>query len=395
MLIEDGRIAEVGPRLRARGAEVIEAADTIVMPGFVDSHRHAWQAILRYSDTLLAADRLLDGARPDDIYAATLIGLLGGVESGITTVVDWCDVANEPSLLEAAVQAHRDSGLRTILVRPSIDDLSTNQEVGPLTDVAAGSEDVETARLDELVSGWGECHERGLRVHAHAGRTDHVPGAVSALHRSGALGDHVTLVHCTHLDDADLDAIAQSGTRVALTPSSEMAGGLGSPPIQRLMNRGIRPGLGVDSERTTPGDIFAQMRATISLQHAEMFDLKLAGKGSLPNLLTTRQVIRYGTVDGAVAAGVGAATGSIEPGKRADIIVLRTDRPNIAPVNDPIGAVVWGMDTSNLDHVFVDGIPLMRDGDLDADVGRVRQLAAAARESLMGGHLVDSGGGVG
>jgi cytosine/adenosine deaminase-related metal-dependent hydrolase len=106
-------------------------------------------------------------------------------------------------------------------------------------------------------------------------------------------------------------------------------------------------------------------------------------------------VIRYGTIDGAVAAGVGAVTGSIEPGKRADIIVLRTDRPNIAPVNDPIGAVVWGMDTSNLDHVFVDGIPLMRDGELDADVGRVRQLAATARASLMGGHLVDSGGGVG
>jgi cytosine/adenosine deaminase-related metal-dependent hydrolase len=162
-----------------------------------------------------------------------------------------------------------------------------------------------------------------------------------------------------------------------------MAGGLGSPPLQELIDRHVRPGLAVDDERIAPGDLFAQMRATISLQHATAFDRKLAGKAGVPRLMSTRDVIRYATVDGARAAGVGAITGSLEPGKRADLIVLRTDRPNVFPINDPIGAVVWGMDTSNVDAVLVDGRVLMRDGVLQADVQRARDLATAAHRRVL------------
>ena len=93
-------------------------------------------------------------------------------------------------------------------------------------------------------------------------------------------------------------------------------------------------------------------------------------------------MIRYATVDGARAAGLGGVTGSLSPGKQADVIVLRTDRPNISPVNDPIGAVVWGMDTSNVDWVFVGGTAVVRDGELDADVARARALARSARASV-------------
>jgi cytosine/adenosine deaminase-related metal-dependent hydrolase len=120
------------------------------------------------------------------------------------------------------------------------------------------------------------------------------------------------------------------------------------------------------------------MRSVISLQHAMLFDRKLAGKGGIPNLLGTRDVIRYATVDGARVAGLAGITGSLSPGKRADVIVLRADRPNIAPVNDPIGAVVWGMDTSNIDWVFVGGARLVERGRLTADVARARALVMAA-----------------
>ena len=195
----------------------------------------------------------------------------------------------------------------------------------------------------------------GRRIHAHAGTAAAAGGEVAELGRRGLLGPDVTLSHCTRLSDADFDAIAASSTAVALTPASDMAGGVGPPPVQQLIDRGIRPGLGVGDERLAPGDVFAQMRAVISVQHATSFDLKLAGKGGVPNLLGTRDVIRYATVDGARVAGLADITGSLSPGKRADVIVLRADRPNIAPVNDPIGAVVWGMDTSNIDWVFVGG----------------------------------------
>jgi cytosine/adenosine deaminase-related metal-dependent hydrolase len=94
-------------------------------------------------------------------------------------------------------------------------------------------------------------------------------------------------------------------------------------------------------------------------------------------------VIRCATVDGARVAGLGGVTGSLEPGKQADIVVLRTDRPNVFPINDPIGAVVWGMDTSNVDWVIAGGRVLMRGGVLQADVAHARTIATTARERVV------------
>jgi cytosine/adenosine deaminase-related metal-dependent hydrolase len=98
--------------------------------------------------------------------------------------------------------------------------------------------------------------------------------------------------------------------------------------------------------------------------------------------LSTRDVIRYGTSAGADAVGLGSATGSLEVGKQADLILVRTDRPNIHPINDPIGAVVWGIDTSNLDWMFVGGRALMREGNLVADVAAARTLAIKTRNDI-------------
>ena len=223
-------------------------------------------------------------------------------------------------------------------------------------------------------STWAEAREVGLAIHAHA----RSGGTIARWKEEGQLGPDVTLIHCSHASDADLDAVLAAKASVVLTPATEMSGEAVMPPIQRIIGRGLRPGLGVDSAEAAPGDLFAQMRSVISLQHATVFDLKLAGKAGLPHLMTTREVIRYGTLDGARAIGLGSVTGSIEAGKQADLIVLRADRPNIAPINDPIGAVVWGMDTSNVDWVFVAGRPLMRSGTLIADQGRARDLAMRA-----------------
>jgi cytosine/adenosine deaminase-related metal-dependent hydrolase len=202
------------------------------------------------------------------------------------------------------------------------------------------------------------------------------------------LGADVTIVHLTGLSDNDLDSIGSSGAGVALTPSSDMTTGPGTPPMQDLLDRDISPGLGIDHEFVGPGDVLAQMRAAISVQHARYFDLKLAGKGGLPNLLTTRDVIKYGTSAGANAVGLGSLTGAVEVGNRADLVILRADKPNIYPVNDPIGAVVWGVDTSNLDWVIADGTAVMREGRLTADVSAAKGLIAAAlgpASQLVGG----------
>ena len=383
VLIEDGLVTEVGESIRARDAEVIDATDTIVMPGFVDTHRHLWESLFRGIGSSMSP--AASECTADDVYAASLIGLLGAAEAGITTVVDWSEVSTGPHT-EAALQAHSDSGLRTVFVNASSDWQPGSRSLdsaSPLTTFAAGS-----ARLEE----WAAARELGMRIHAHAG--------IGSAHADTSqmapmLGADVTLVHCSNFSDTELDAVAGSGARIVLTPSSEMASGMQPLQIQKLVDRGIRPGLGVDTERMAPGDLFAQMRAAISLQHATLFDLKLAGKAGVPKLLSTRDVIRYATLDGADAIGLGAEAGSLAPGKQADILVLRADRPNIYPINDAIGAVVWGMDTSNVDWVFVAGQPVMRNGVLDADLDRARNLAAAAQQRLKGAAraLVETGSG--
>ena len=397
VIVEDGRVAEVGSDLRARGAEVIDATNTIVMPGFVDTHRHVWKSLFRNLGGA-EGDAVSPAAygphyQPDDVYSATLIGLLGAVEAGITTVVDWADIRPEDSHIDAALQAHEEAGVRSVFVHAPASWVSGHEDEKATlrrlaarrsaagesaTSIAFGPGDPDLLDIDRVARDWALARELEMRIHTHVGTDPGQGGLIVALADRGMLGPDVTLVHCSRLRPSDLDAIASHGVKVSLAPASEMALGRGLPPMQELIDRSIRPGLGVDGEMIAPGDIFAQMRAANSVQHATHFDLKLAGKGGLPNLLGTRDVIRFATVDGAAVAGLDRVTGSIEPGKAADIIVLRTDRPNIHPINDPIGAVVWGMDTSNLDWVLGGGRVLMREGELTADVARARELAAAA-----------------
>lgn len=369
VMIEDGRIAEIGSDLRERDAEVVDASSSIVMPGFVDAHRHVVDSLFRASGDPFLGDVVSGHLAPDDVYAATLIGLLGAAEAGITTVLDWVEF--DGAALEAARQAHDDAGLRTVVV-PAARDTQQGGPESPLRSwgVAAELEPADLERARALAK------PGDRRIHAHA------VGAGSVVGAGPALAGDVTLIHCSGLDDSDFDAIAARGSAVVLAPSSEMARGMEPPRVQSLLDRDLVPGLGVDSEMIAPGDIFAPMRATISLQHATHFDLKLAGKGGLPNLLTTRAVLKYATIAGARALGLGDVTGSLTPGKQADLIVLDTDRPNIHPINDPIGAVVWGMDSSNLEWVFVGGEALMREGELQGDLERARRLAMEARDRV-------------
>jgi 5-methylthioadenosine/S-adenosylhomocysteine deaminase len=393
VLIDDGVVAEVGSGLRARDAERVDATDTIVMPGFVDTHRHASMSLFRnLGDRASSGESRVpagvsDHYQPEDVYAATLIGLLGAAEAGITTVVDWSHIRSDDGFADAALQAHADAGLRSVFVDTAhhrTRQLVTRRAdaAGASTSIAFGSVVPTSTDIDGVAGEWALARELGVRIHAHGGSEGSGRGAISAVAERGLLGRDVTLVHCSELDDADVEAIVASGASVSLAPLSDMASGVGSPPIQQLIDRDIRPGLGVDDERATPGDMFAQMRATISLQHATVFDRKLAGKAGVPRLMSTRDVIRSATVDGARVAGLGGVTGSLEPGMQADVIMLRTDRPNVFPINDPIGAVVWGMDTSNVDWVFVGGRVVMRGGVLAADMQRARNLATIALERV-------------
>jgi 5-methylthioadenosine/S-adenosylhomocysteine deaminase len=409
VLIEGTKISAVGPNLHAADAEVIDASDRIVMPGFVDTHRHVWEGLLRNIGTNFSLEgegsylevvlnKIAPAYRPEDAYIGNLVGLYGAIDAGITTILDWSHIQSTREHTDAVIKALQESGLRAVFAYgyPWWKDPDEHQEdwireiakdcfssKDQLLTLALAAKGPEFTSFENAKAQWQLARELDARITVHVG-TAGQQGKLAPMGRASLLKNDTTYIHCTTLSDEEIQMIVDTGGTVSLSAASEMTGGYGMPPIQRLLDRGLRPSFSVDSETNMPNDMFTQMRAANSLQHALIFDRKLAGKRNLPRFMTSRDVIECATIEGARANGLLHKTGTLTPGKEADLIILSTDRPNILPVNDPIGAVVWGMDTSNVDSVFVSGKALKRDGKLlHVDLDHLRRKAYESRDYVM------------
>ncbi len=194
---------------------------------------------------------------------------------------------------------------------------------------------------------------------------------------AGLLGPDTTYIHCTTLSDTEIQMIVDTGGTVSLASPVEMMMGHGMPPIQKFLDRGLRPSLSVDVETNVPNDMFNQMRSVLGLQRAIA-----AAEGKPP--MTAREVLLCATVDGARANGLEDKVGTLTPGKQADLVLLRTDRMNVTPLTNPVTAVVAGMDTSNVDTVLIGGQVMKRGGRLlHVDWAAVRRQADAARDHVV------------
>jgi cytosine/adenosine deaminase-related metal-dependent hydrolase len=411
VLIEGSKIAAVGPNLEVEGAEVIDASKMIVMPGFIDTHRHVWEGILRNigTDVPLEGDAsylafilntLAPVYRPEDAYVGDLVGLYGAIDAGITTILDWSHIQATREHADAVVRALQESGLRAVFaygypwwkypdehqddwIRDVAKQYFSSRD--QLLTFGLASPGPEFIPFEFAESQWKLAREIDARITVHVGvGTAGKLGKLGEMGKAGLLKDDTTYIHCTTLSDDEIQMIVDTGGTFSLASPVEMMMGHGMPPTQRFLDRGLRPSLSVDVETNVPNDMFTQMRSVISLQHAILFDKKLAGQGNVPAPLTTRDLLEFATIEGARANGLEDVTGSLTPGKQADIIMLRIDKPNIFPINDPIGAVVWGMDTSNVDSVFVAGKALKRDGKLlNVDLNRLEKMAYESRDYVV------------
>jgi 5-methylthioadenosine/S-adenosylhomocysteine deaminase len=409
VLIEDRRIAAVGPDLpRQPDVEVVDGRDRIVMPGFVDTHRHMWAAMLRgcacYGDlgTYFHDVVFTYGANftPDDTYASVRFGLAEAVDSGITTMHAWEHNIQTPAHADAALQALSESGMRGRF------------SYGPSSDPEAGSsfaqgtetidlDDVLRLRRERFATADGLLHlgiacrgvdysqpeiwqrefafarEHGLPITTHTMMTAHDVErvrAISVYEEHEALGSDVLLVHAIHTNEAERAYLARTSTPVSLSILSELRTGMGIPPIVEMMQAGVPLCLSVDTMAASDNsDYFAVLRATLLVPRGQHGDA---------TVYQPDQVLRHGTIDGARALGIGELTGSLTPGKRADVIVLRATDLNLAPINVADGQVVLAAQPRNVEHVWIDGVQRKRDGelvDVDADA-----LVANARAAVAG-----------
>lgn len=412
VLVEGKKILAVGPNLPAFGA-VIEARGKIVMPGFIDTHHHQFETALRsfLADGLLFNDGKPHGAinyfehilgkfapvyRQQDVYINELFGALSQIDAGVTTVHDISQIHHSPQHSDAAIKGLADSGRRSVLgYFESAGNVPGNQYPADAARIKGQYFSSDDQLLSMTMGGeiylpgfavaWTLGRQLGLQVVAHIVGSFGMGPTFDALAASNQIGPDNLFIHMTGMSDASWQKVKDAGAGVSLAVPIEMNMRHGMPPILKTLSLDIQPSLSVDVECTLTADMFTQMRSAMALQKAFVNQMALEQNNppTLPELLTTRDVLRFATMEGARDLRLDRKTGSLTPGKEADIIILDAEAINVAPLNVVPGAVVSLMDRSNVETVIVAGKVRKWKGKLlDVDLRRLRRDLEASRDYL-------------
>lgn len=417
VLIEDDKIVSIAPTIDVNDAETIDARNRIVMPGFVDSHRHVWQGALR---SVCADGSLVDYVRmirmhaarfftADDMYAVQLHGALEALDSGVTSVTDYCHNLLTPDHAFEAVRGLRESGLRVVWnygfnyppqdaphFRTLEDRIRFARELAvaefsqpeALVTLGVAPEETNFAGSPERLAAQFElARELDARVFWHAnsgGAGGPAHRDVAAIASLGALGPDVTLVHMHDTDDEEWRMVADAGAAVAFTPETELQMGMMWPSTRKCDDLDIPFGIGTDITSNNSADMFAATRIGLQALRCHYIDSGEPGALPLGTPISCADAFSWATTGGARALGLEERIGSLTPGKQADIVLLRTDSLGMAgwDRHHPARTIVLQARPSDVDTVLVGGRIAKRDGRLVADVNRACALLEEASERV-------------
>jgi len=406
VLIDGPAIVEVAASIDAPDAAVIDASGHIVMPGFIDAHHHQFETALRsfLADGILIDDgrpesahnyygsilqRLSMGYRPQDVYINELFGGVAQIDAGVTTVMDISQIHHSPEHSDAAIE-----GLRAAGRRAAFGYFEGWGDKAKYPGDAARIRNQHFASSDQLLSMFmgGEIYLPGYEDAWKAGRELNLPIALhvvgtfgmqptfDALANAGQFGPDCFFIHMTGMSDMAWKAAADAGAHVTFAVPIEMHMRHGTPPIQKALDLGMTISLSSDVECTMTADMFTQMRGALTLQRMFANELALQGK-DYPKLMSVWDALRIATIGGAKGLKIDAKTGSLTPGKEADIILLDASALNVAPLNHAPGAVVTLMDRSNVSTVLCAGqIKKWRGGIVGYDIPKLRAELEASRD---------------
>lgn len=413
-VIEDGLVCIKGDTISRMGSgdnipveaeKIIDAHGGLILPGLINGHTHAAMSLFRgladdlplmewLNNYIFPAESRIDA---DFVFTGTLLACAEMIMSGTTTFCDMYLFENE------AARAARKAQMRCLVGEVLYDFPSPNYgpvEKGlkyteslikkwqddPLVSVAVEPHSLFTCSTDLLIS----ANEIALRYEVpmviHVAETlneiaevkeKYGKPPVEYLHSLGLLDSHLIADHCVHVNEQDIEKMAEYGVKVIHNPESNMKLASGIAPVTEMLTRGVTVGLGTDGCASNNNlDIFTEMDMAAKLHKIRTMD---------PTVLDSVTVLRMATIEGAKALGMGDITGSLEPGKKADIIILDLDKPHLTPMYNPYSHIVYSARGNDVSHSIINGQLVMENRrlltlDIEEIMGRAREKAIKVRE---------------